>query len=396
MTNTSGDEPSLPQPETTSVQLGGERAILHLVEVLNQPDETSDWRIQNRVVEQLEIIGNERAVEILVGLLLRPEYEYMQARVVRALSHLGGDTALSALLSVPQSAGFTAQREIARALAAWPDVPDVLERLFTLLGHESREVSREAGWSLAQAQIAQSQDTAITQRLLTCLRSKDPYLRHGAAVACGKLALPEAIPLLIGLLDASFWFVRIEAARALGQPRLTEALDALTNRLHDEVDEVRMVAADSLGVIGDQRAIRPLMMRLTETEASPEAREYAKALAHIGGANARRSLTRIAESHDLHENIRDAAYYGLGQLSDERVIPTLAAGIDDESEFIQAGAIMAFWQIRTSGAVSLLAEALGKSEWTDEHIIGALKVIGTAEALEALAAWEASHRGGEV
>jgi HEAT repeat protein len=149
--------------------------------------------------------------------------------------------------------------------------------------------------------------------------------------------------------------------------------------------------AEALQRADNAHTIASLMQQLIGTVNSPYARHCAKALAEIGGEDVREVLIAIVETRELHENVRDAAYYGLGLLADARVIPVLVAGIEDESEFIQSGALMAFWQIRTPEAVRVLAGSLGKSGWIDQHVIAALKVNGTAEALSVVAEWEASQ-----
>jgi HEAT repeat protein len=165
------------------------------------------------------------------------------------------------------------------------------------------------------------------------------------------------------------------------------------NRISMRLDGERAILhlSEALQHADNAHAIAPLMQRLIGTVSSPEARHCAKALAAIGGEHVREALIAIVETPELHENVRDAAYYGLGLLADACVIPVLAAGIDDESEFIQSGALMAFWHIRTPEAVRVLAGSLGKSGWIDQHVIAALKVNGSAEALSVVAEWEASQ-----
>ena len=54
------------------------------------------------------------------------------------------------------------------------------------------------------------------------------------------------------------WWVRAEAARALGLVRCPDVVAELAQALDDHYDEVRASAVESLGAIGDPRAVPDL------------------------------------------------------------------------------------------------------------------------------------------
>ena len=134
-----------------------------------------------------------------------------------------------------------------------------------------------------------------TQRLLEALR--DPEKRWWAARSVGNLGLREAVPHLMRLLDASDPDIRCVAIQSLAKLRAEEAADRLmaiavedemdwvrswaidavanlgaagqlgerdivpllSDYLHDPSWKVRASAAHGLGVLGDPRALDPLL-----------------------------------------------------------------------------------------------------------------------------------------
>jgi HEAT repeat protein len=89
---------------------------------------------------------------------------------------------------------------------------------------------------------------------------KDPERRRTAAQWLGELGERKAIPALIRMLDAHDPFARIEAARALGVLEATEAVERLTEiATEDEELFVRRWAAEALGRIADPSSVHVLL-----------------------------------------------------------------------------------------------------------------------------------------
>jgi ATP-dependent Clp protease ATP-binding subunit ClpC len=71
-------------------------------------------------------------------------------------------------------------------------------------------------------------------------------LRLVAIEALGKIGDPDAAPTLIEVLDDADWRLRQEAVVALGRLRLPDALSALLRAMRDSDEDVRNAAADAL------------------------------------------------------------------------------------------------------------------------------------------------------
>lgn len=71
---------------------------------------------------------------------------------------------------------------------------------------------------------------------------------------------------LIGLLKCEYWAFRVVAAKRLGDAKSKEAVEELINVLDDETDKVKQAAVEALGMIGDSRAVEPLIERLGDRD----------------------------------------------------------------------------------------------------------------------------------
>ncbi|MFO7966347.1 MAG: HEAT repeat domain-containing protein [Archaeoglobaceae archaeon] len=144
---------------------------------------------------------------------------------------------------------------------------------------------------------------------------------------------------LVKKLRNKDWRTRKEAAQELGELGGEKAIKVLINGLSDKNWRVRKAIINSLIKIG-QPALDPLIETL-ETEVEVAKREYAaKALGLLGDTKAVESL--IEALKDENENVRDKAAQALGEIKDERAIKPLEAALSD-----------VHWFVRKSAAASL-------------------------------------------
>lgn len=94
-----------------------------------------------------------------------------------------------------------------------------------------------------------------------------------AAKALGVLGDARAVEPLISALSIQHWRVRCAAAQALGQLRDPRAVDALIAQVNliNSDRTSRLAAAEALGNIGDQRAVPPLVSMLRGEGLDPAA-----------------------------------------------------------------------------------------------------------------------------
>lgn len=192
-------------------------------------------------------------------------------------------------------------------------------------------------------------------------------------------------------LKAFFWWTRAEAARCLGQLRSPRAKSFLLESLKDPVLEVRLLAAWSLGRIGDPDVIVPSMEALVSTSRLAGLRlsstvfelgekaipVLTKTLDHndsavrilslhlLGEMQARKSIAGIIKKTVREEDkeVRVAAYKALGTIAAPAGMQCLIDGLKDPLWEVRAQSARGLGCIELSKSVGPLVEAMNDSEW---------------------------------
>jgi len=192
-------------------------------------------------------------------------------------------------------------------------------------------------------------------------------------------------------LNSFFWWRRAEGARCLGQMKADRAKDKLLDRLSDPVIEVKLIAAWSLGRIGDPDVILPSIIALVNTSKLAGMRLSStvfeigeKAIPHLtnilfhedppvrilalhllGEMKAKTAIKIISEKScvDNDKEVRIAAYKALGTIGDKSSYKQLVTGLKDELWEVRAQAARGLGNISAEDAVELLGDALNDSKW---------------------------------
>ncbi|QSZ67848.1 HEAT repeat domain-containing protein [Methanofollis aquaemaris] len=141
--------------------------------------------------------------------------------------------------------------------------------------------------------------------LETALRDPDKEVRAEAMralVACGS----AGFPVLLAALRDPDWRVRYRAAEGLGLIGERRAVAPLVRALKDEREHVRYMAAKALGQIADPAA-RGALLPLLRDPNPPARKAAATALGQIGGAEAVLEEALVDEpSGAVRRALRDA------------------------------------------------------------------------------------------
>jgi HEAT repeat protein len=161
----------------------------------------------------------------------------------------------------------------------------------------------------------------------------------------------------------------------IGEPAvepLIAALDSYGKGQHLEK------IAQSLGLIGDSRALAPLIKLLDEDSLS----QVAIAVGRLGGVEASDALSRACDRIGADIATYNSLIYALGYSQDERFLPILLDMVAQEDRSVKLSAIMALGYLGNSGAVPTLVKLL---EDEDLHArwysCNALGEIGDPEAI---------------
>jgi len=150
---------------------------------------------------------------------------------------------------------------------------------------------------------------------ITALKNKDVDVREHAADTLGLIGDERAVVPLIHSLGDSEHSVRSSAAYALGRIGDKRAVEPLIIALLNEKSVVPGSVVKALGLIGDTRAVEPLIMILMDKDKFPR-RDVPKALGLIGDKRAVEPLTQSLR--DSNELVRKYAAEALEKITGEK------------------------------------------------------------------------------
>jgi len=207
----------------------------------------------------------------------------------------------------------------------------------------------------------------------------------------------DVIQAMRSLLTSDDELDRCCACRALGLIGDSSVVDDLVERLKDDDIDVCIDAAESLGRLGDRRAVAPLLNSLQNDPDSDVKTAVVEALGQLGGDQATDSLIDAAarapenleweedEDWDSWWDIQRHAVRALGNLGVTKAIPVLDAILDDESgQDIESDILLALSRTGIQGETRLIQRLDNGSPRDHRRIIKALGCGSTAEGLRTI------------
>lgn len=229
--------------------------------------------------------------------------------------------------------------------------------------------------------------------------TSNPFFRFGVTTAAfdllDKHLRPEFVPPLILALQHPDSQKRFGTMALLARCRDTRALESLIARLldPDEIAEVRANAATALGLMGDGRAIEPLLDCLAEDEYRVRASAIF-ALGILGDSRAIEAVSRFLHAKDNH--LRYLAATALGNIHDPRALAPLIVALGDKEPRVRIAAAEGLGKLKSERAVPALEGHLydrgfygltGDQPRVGDYAAKALEAIGTPQALQAVKRW---------
>jgi HEAT repeat protein len=186
----------------------------------------------------------------------------------------------------------------------------------------------------------------------------------------------DEIEIQIDLLKDPDWAVRREAVITLGEMGDERCVEPLVRALRDGDWQVREVAIESLGMVGSP-AVEMLIRMLRDWDI----RKYAiRALGKIRDERVLDPLVGQLRNDEFHLDAMDALV-GLGQPAVEKLIPLLK----DKEEQVRKRAVIVLGAIKDSGVLDPLIEMLKDPDWfTRLSTAAALEEIGDERGREAI------------
>lgn len=186
----------------------------------------------------------------------------------------------------------------------------------------------------------------------------------------------DEIEIQIDLLKDPDWAVRREAVITLGEMGDERCVEPLVRSLRDGDWQVREVAIEALGMVGSP-AVELLIKQLRDWDI----RKYAiKALGKIRDERVLEPLIAQLRSDEFKEDATDALVE-LGQPAME----TLVKALKDKDENVRKQAVIALGRIQDPAAVDALIEMLQDRDWfTRLTAAAALEKIGDERGRDAI------------
>jgi HEAT repeat protein len=268
----------------------------------------------------------------------------------------------------------------------WPDVPARIEQGLASTDPQTRRTAARELTALGTARATPlvlralddadtdvklaAADSAMrlhvapaTEAVLGWLGSPIAALRSAACAVAGALPDARAVPALGRALVDTEPVVRVAAADALGAYAGNgDAVSALLRKLDDASPNARRSVVQSLGRLGDERAVLPLVGKAQDSV--PEVRQaVARALGDLGDAHATQALELQLRDDTLVE-VRVEALSALGKLRAGDAALSIAALLADRNAVLRQAAIAALGRIATPPAIQALVLALGSGDDT--------------------------------
>lgn len=215
-------------------------------------------------------------------------------------------------------------------------------------------------------------------KLVELLReSEKETVRRRAAEILGNLDEPESegIDGLVEAMSDEEVTVRATAIDALTQQEAVDALmkglgrslddsgaqwaqaEVFVKDLGSETPELRMAAANVLGLLGVSESARPLASKL-ETESEPRVRaRIARALGRVDEPGVAGALVECLHGEPL--KVRREAAESLGRLGGKTALRGLLGVVDDDSETMRRATVSSLGRFGRTEPVDALVERLG-------------------------------------
>ncbi len=208
--------------------------------------------------------------------------------------------------------------------------------------------------------------------LLKALESPDDEIREDAVKAIGEINDIRAVRPLIRRLNDRDRFIRRESAKILGHLGDLQAISHLIGVLGDEDRSVREAAAEALGAIGT-----PAVNSLFEALKNPVWQVKVGAIVALRIIGDKRAIPPLINSlEDQNRFVRREAVKSLGRIGDLKVLEPLSYCLDDFDSGVRLRAVSALFRCGGLNAKKFISKAI-----TDDDAGVRLKAIHVLEKI---------------
>jgi len=275
---------------------------------------------------------------------------------------------------------LAAERQQTKALIQMDYAKAPLNQLSELLYYGDMRVRQKAQFELVSRGETSTFIQAINQK-------ENQLARVHGIWGIGQLARtkPALNETLIALIQDSDLEIQAQAIKVLGDNKFQSSANAIVPRLASTSPRVQFFAAQALGRMGAEQAVKPLLTLIEQNKDQDVYLRHAAvlALSRIGQVE---PIAALATSSN--RSLRIAAVLVLRRLKN----PAVALFLQDSDEYIVAEAARAIHDDESiPAALPALAQTLSVNKWTSEVIIrraiNACLRVGTPKEIDLLVAY---------
>lgn len=337
-------------------EIGNPRAVPVLIDGLSH----DNWSVRRSCAYALGDIG-EKGVDRIAEALKssNDDVRYWVTRILESIGEAGLSYLVKALSDKNKSIRFYA----AKALRS-SNNPESVRYLVKALADPSWTVRKVAAESIVRM------ESVSIEHLLRNISNDNEDIRHWVGQILQQIG-KNRLDQIHECLKSNDPELRLYAAQALGiiaDPRSTEVL---TESLKTGNEWTRIYTAIALGQIGDARAVIPLLQSLSDRNAEVH-RNIMKAFKKLG-PKVFDTISQCVEGNDAV--LRRNSAVAIGEMGEERGIDLLVILLADPAEKVRQSAAEALGRFPGLKAHTMLVETLKDNS----HIVRQAAVTALAE-----------------
>ena len=200
-----------------------------------------------------------------------------------------------------------------------------------------------------------TQDTAVVNALIARLKDENAGVRKAAANSLGQLGDVRAVAPLIAVLADSDAEVRYTATDALANLEDPRAIGPIASLLKDPVTEVRRNALSALSHWDQGVPTAPVVALLDDPDADVR-REAVNLLEHLNARSSGAAIARLV--HDQSADVRQTVVQALGNLGVQSGAAAITEALSDPNPDVREAALGALNDLKAPIAEATLLNLL--------------------------------------
>jgi len=205
-----------------------------------------DYKRRAAGVAALAALASENSRECLVK-MLADEHWFVRGAAAEGLGNIGNRLSAPNLIGVLSDRSWYVRRKAVLALVKLKASGSAAP-LLKVFKDKNISVQEEAARALSE--IA---DLGVADKMMAGLRKRDSFAWRYCMEYLGKVKVKKAVPVLIKVLSGGFWSEKVIAAESLGNIGDKRAIKPLKRLLKDNSAEVHMAAEKAIRQISEPK-----------------------------------------------------------------------------------------------------------------------------------------------